>query len=356
MKTNKGNSAKRKSNIEILVAQYGLYGVIIAAVIGACGVVAAAFLGYLGIRAQISVPMNASQTAEARFLLTPSPSQTLTPTSTSTSTSIPLPTPTQRIAVVTPAVLDSSDVVFPAPTIGAQLNFSPKETINTDVFKRSPFNGIFMSETSIERIAPSWFAIYPDGTSIKAESDTCLINMGASSPYASSGPLNIKTSRISFYFAIYADYRYSYEVQDIEILIADFVPMDNNIVELEIGLPGAGGMGFPFKDVRAMKTWVDGISNTVYKMDFKDFVLGPNNGVNVTVPIAMIDAGNYQFIVKVNGVATPTYAGDPAGKLSLTSNVLEYIWVRVSDPRDYTIAEFKDVFGNKIDVDLQPCP
>ncbi len=338
------------------MSQYGL--AVIVAVIGACGAIVAAFVGYLGIRAQIFIPMNATQTAEANLLLTPSLTQTPIPSLTFTlqPTITKAPTATQRVEIVTPAPVDSSDVVFPAPTIGAQLDFSPKGEVNTDAFKRSPFNGIFMSETTIERFAPSWYAIYSNGTRIKAESEVCLINQGAFTPFVQTGPLNIKTSRISLYFAIYTDTKYSYEVQDIEILISDFSPMDSNVDSLEIGIPGAGGMGLPFKDVQAIKTWVDGISNTVYKMDFKDFALGPNNGVNITLPIAMIDAGNYQFIIKVNGVATPTYAGDPAGKLSLTSNVLEYSWVKINDPRDYTIAEAKDVFGNIIEVKLRTCP
>jgi hypothetical protein len=109
-------------------------------------------------------------------------------------------------------------------------------------------------------------------------------------------------------------------------------------------------------DVQALKTWVNGIPNTVYKMDFEDFVLGPNNGVSITLPIAMIEPGRYQFIIKVNGVATPTYAGDPAGKLSLTSNVLDYAWARLDDPRDYELEEVKDVLGGEIEINLRPCP
>jgi len=175
-------------------------------------------------------------------------------------------------------------------------------------------------------------------------------------PLVQTGPLNIRVSRINFFFAIYADYRYTLEVKDIEILISDFEPMNPKIEMVLVGQPGAGGRGYPFSTVQGMKTWVDGISNTLYKMDFNDFVLAPDNGVNIFIPIAMSDAGSYKIIIKVNGVATPNYAGDPAGKISLTSNVIDYSWVKLNDPTNYTVAEVQDMQGRNVIPELAPCP
>lgn len=348
-KNNQPKPKSKKTNVEILVAKYGLAGSIIAAIIGMCGVIIAALFGYLSIQTQVFAPMRATQTAEAKVLLTPS------------ATSVPTVTvtPTQRILEVTPADFDSGDLVVPAPTIGAQLDFAPENNVDTDAFKRSPFDGIFMSEAYDYRYSPSWYAIYDGQPRVPAESAICLMNLGAKAgDYVNvdSGPLNIKPSRINIIFSIYSDYRYTLEVEDIDVLIADFIPMKPNIQAVQIGSPGAGGWSFPFNDVQAMKVWVDGVPNTVYKMDFNDFVLAPNNGVNIIVPVAMADSGMYKFIFKVNGVATPTYAGDPAGAISLTSNVVEYEWVLLNDPRDYTIAELTDVMGEVVPIELIPCP
>jgi len=289
------------------------------------------------------------------------PQDTVIPAFTDT----PIPTipptlttvPTPNIIAITPAQIDSFDISLPIPTIGAQLDFSLEREITGDSFRRSPFDGVFMSNIKVDRYAPSWYAMYSNSPSLPAESDVCIMNMSNSLfPQVQTGPLNIKVSRISLFFAIYSDYRYTLEVKDIEVLIANFKPMDTKIEMVYVGQPGAGGQSYPFKSVQGIKVSVDGISNTIYKMDFDDFFLAPNNGVNIFVPIAMNDAGSYQFIIKVNGVATPTYAGEPAGKISLTSNVIDYSWVKLNNPTDYNIADFDGANGEKVKLDLIPCP
>jgi len=55
-------------------------------------------------------------------------------------------------------------------------------------------------------------------------------------------------------------------------------------------------------------------------------------------------------------VATPNYAGDPAGKISLTSNVIDYSWVKLNDPTNYTVAEVQDMQGRNVIPELAPCP
>lgn len=357
-KQNRNSPAKSsdtKSGVEVIVARYGLVSSIMVAILSMLGVIIAAYVSYIGTQTQVFVPLNATQTAEAKILLTPSATNSPIPTVTPTIQ----PTPTQNIIEITPAKFDSGDLVVPAPTIGAQLNFSPESSVDSGWFRRSPFDGVFMSEAYDYRYAPSWYAYYKGQPRIPAESAICLMNMGAKRGNfigADSGPLNIKASRINIVFSIYSDYRYTLEVKDIDVLIADFVPMKTDIQLVEVGLPGAGGFSYPFKNVQGMKVWVNGVSNTVYKMDFRDFVLAPNNGVNVIVPIAMANPGKYKFIFKVNGVATPTYAGDPAGAISLTSNVLEYEWILLNDPRDYQITELTDMTGAVVPVELRPCP
>jgi len=107
-KKSNSNSTTPKSKVDILVAKYGLFGVIIAAMIGTVGVIVAAYFGYLGIQTQIKVPINATQTVEARLPLTPSLSQTLTshPTSTVAPTFTYTPTSTlEPTFTYTPSII-----------------------------------------------------------------------------------------------------------------------------------------------------------------------------------------------------------------------------------------------------------
>lgn len=57
---------KDKSSTELLIAKYGLVGTIITAIIG----LLAAYLGYLGNKVQAERPFHATETAEARSMLT----------------------------------------------------------------------------------------------------------------------------------------------------------------------------------------------------------------------------------------------------------------------------------------------
>lgn len=77
---------KRQSSIEVLVAKIGLTGTVIAALIGLIGVGVTAYFGYLGIQAQINLPIEATQTAEAKASMA---ADSITPTSQSTSVTTP---------------------------------------------------------------------------------------------------------------------------------------------------------------------------------------------------------------------------------------------------------------------------
>lgn len=53
------------SKVEVLVAKYGLVGVVVTAILGLIGVVIAAYFGYLGQQTQVQAPIAATQTAES---------------------------------------------------------------------------------------------------------------------------------------------------------------------------------------------------------------------------------------------------------------------------------------------------
>jgi hypothetical protein len=116
-KRNRNNSPSSngsKSGFEILIAKYGLAGVVISAIFGSISLIIVAIIGYLGTQTQVFVPINATQTAEAKLSSVP----TLTPIPSSTITPI-LPTFTPAFtSTLEPSSTDfPSDTPSPVPTI-----------------------------------------------------------------------------------------------------------------------------------------------------------------------------------------------------------------------------------------------
>lgn len=82
------------SQIDVLVAKYGLAGVIGAALLGLIGVTLTAFLGYQGIMAPIRATMTAEAAHETAIAAMPSPSTTSSPRPTASPQPTPSSTPT----------------------------------------------------------------------------------------------------------------------------------------------------------------------------------------------------------------------------------------------------------------------
>ncbi|MCB0165201.1 MAG: hypothetical protein KDI79_13300 [Anaerolineae bacterium] len=133
-----------QSPIELLVAKIGVMGTIVAALIGLIGIGITAYFGYLGIQAQIELPIQATQTAEAKAILlalsvTPTPQSTemATPTTGPAPTDTPTVTPTRQAP---PTFI--SEYVFDPEWDAEQVEFDfepgivPTETI-TDFIKLS---------------------------------------------------------------------------------------------------------------------------------------------------------------------------------------------------------------------------
>jgi hypothetical protein len=231
------------------------------------------------------------------------------------------------------------------PPAGTQLNFSPRiagwgidHTKIPEKFRLrpSPLGGIYLSELTmgVESV-PSWIVYYSHDDYRPAQSDTCLENIAPSGNM--SGPLNIKVDDITLGIMVYVDDRYSLQINDIQINIVDFVSQHTEIDHVRVGDPGADGFPTPFLTVATSRAFVDGIKLSTYKVDFPDFTLNPHNGVMIAVPITMIKGGDYQFVLKVNGVATAVASGDRGGPITLTSSGQQYGWANLDDPRKYKV-------------------
>lgn len=244
------------------------------------------------------------------------------------------------------------------PTAGAQLDFAPISEIDPSTIvedlklKPSPFNGIFLSELNVNReTAESWRVFYKNGEARIAESDICLSNIHPEAGSA-GGPLNVKVSRVALDLTIYTDYRYQYEIYNIEIVISSFInqQQDSEIAYVMPSMPGAGGNDGLFRIIQTERAFIEGDNKNRIKVDFHDFILKPNNGVRIFIPVTFHKAGDYIVFVKINGNAEPVY-DDEKGNLTLTTGVKSYQWARLDDPRKYGIRE-----DNNYPTYLIPCP
>ena len=116
----------KKSSIDILIAKYGLAGIIASAFLGLVGVSLTAYFSYLAIKTQVEAPIRATQTAEA--------SLKLVPTSTVTS---PLANPTSTATL--PPILAA---VLPTGTSTTTPVYSPSHVTLTPTLTASPLSPI----------------------------------------------------------------------------------------------------------------------------------------------------------------------------------------------------------------------
>jgi len=141
----------RGSPVEILVAKIGLTGAIIAALLGLIGVVLAAYIGYLGIQTQVKMPIEATQTAEAK----------------SASPAVPLPTPTSLPVVY---LMDSKE---------PEMVYNPPGTNTDDI--RDILRYLPIKPPMEELIYAEW-----DGAEIMSQLDPDLIIIHNSAFYTST--------------------------------------------------------------------------------------------------------------------------------------------------------------------------
>jgi hypothetical protein len=233
---------------------------------------------------------------------------------------------------------------YTIPTVGAnQGDFSPNLPLGTKIqdvprtYDLIPgrFTGIYISEVKFNSPSYSWKVFYQNGKFVPAESVTCLINKGSGGSMQS--PLNRVVNDMDFEVSVFTDYRYSYTLSGMDVLINSYEPARTDVDYLEIELPGAGGMDTPFKTIRTDKVKINHAAGLIYKIDFPDFTLQPNQGVNILVPVLFVDDGSFQFQVKINGLGLPEYKDDPGGNLTLTTGQMDYGWARIQDPRQYSV-------------------
>jgi hypothetical protein len=233
--------------------------------------------------------------------------------------------------------IDKYLIIF--PTIGAQLDFSLTQGSPSDYsnnLQESPFSGIYLSNLDVNMdMAPSWIVFYPNGKSKPAETDICLTNI-AKYVMLPGSPLNAKVSEISLYIKVFTDYRYSFIVESLDLIVVDYLEQSNLFYDITIGVPGAGGQSGTVRIVRTPRQWLSGEEKT-YNINFKDFKLEPNNGVSILIPITMEESGDYQFQLKIRGRAIPNYSEERKGDLILTSDIGKYGWVKIDDPRNYNL-------------------
>lgn len=249
------------------------------------------------------------------------------------------------------------------PTAGAQLDFYPlleADKIPDDIPKAysllsSSINGIYLSKLDTNVPEPSWKVYYSDGPYVPAETDICLINKGY--PEYLQTPLNVRVSDFEFGVTVYVDSRYTILIQDIDVIVVEYRPPRNDIDYIEVGKGGAGGMQLPFRSVRTDNVALNRDNTKSYNIDFNDFLLDANQGVNILIPIFMSSDGSYQIQVRINGTATSTTSGERKAH-TLTTGVFSYNWVKLDDPRDYRVEQ--DPGGadptNPSQVMLVPCP
>ncbi len=97
------------SKVEVLVAKYGLAGVVVTAILGLIGVVIVAYFGYLGQQTQVQAPIAATQTAESK-------AQTQTPFAVEPNA----PTPTSHVWL-SPYQDSFIELIFATPSLDQNL-------------------------------------------------------------------------------------------------------------------------------------------------------------------------------------------------------------------------------------------
>ena len=107
-KKNKSKSSPNtsQSSIQIMVAKLGLLGTILTTIITTAGVIIASYFGVISIQSQISIPIYATQTAEAKVLPTSPPSLSFIPSPTPVTEPTLTITPTLNLEANTIAITE----------------------------------------------------------------------------------------------------------------------------------------------------------------------------------------------------------------------------------------------------------
>ena len=267
----------------------------------------------------------------ALFKPSPTPS-TPTPHSATQVTQIanvsPTPEATIPPQIVYVAVTESAETnswMATFPIAGTQIDFSPNlgsgqnaDDLSTQYeMSPSPYSGIFLAHSGINRVPTSWEVRFKDGENLPAQTEKCYINLGY--PERGQSPLNLMANESSSTVTIFSDSRYSMIVKSIEIFITNYTgPKATSEIEyVKVLIPGAGGMGLPFQTVRTDRVFLGNDLSVAYQIDFQDFILKPEEGVNIYVPLTFISEGSYQLQFKIIGQAIPVYNGDKEGDLTL---------------------------------------
>lgn len=282
-------------------------------------------------------------------------------------------TPEVTLETVLAVVTETTEInpwMATIPSAGTQLNFSPTllpgqnadDIPNFYKMSPSPYSGIFLAQYGIglDDVPTSWEVHYKDGEVLPAQSEKCYINQGY--PEMWQSPLNLTANDSSTTMTIFVDSRYSMLVKSVEVFVTKFQkPRESADIDyIKVLVPGAGGMGIPLTSVRTNRVFVDSDLTTVYQIDFQDFILKPQEGVNIFVPITFVSEGNYQIQFKIIGQAIPTYNGDKEGDFTLTTGRFSYGWINISEPLDFQVNQEKinnDGSNNDYEsADLIPCP
>lgn len=245
------------------------------------------------------------------------------------------------------------------PIAGSQINFAPNlpfgqniENVPTDYkMSQSPYSGIFLAYSGIDKVPTSWEVHYENGDILPAQSEKCYVNRGY--PEMFQSPLILAANESSTTVTIFLDSRYSMIAKRIEVFVTSYLePKANSEIDyVKAMIPGAGGMGLPFKSVRTKRVFVDKDLMVAYQVDFQDFILKPQEGVNIYVPLTFLSEGTYQLQFKIIGQAIPVFNGDKEGDFTLTTGRFSYGWLNLKEPLDYKVTQD----GSGI-VDLVPCP
>ncbi|MBT3338785.1 MAG: hypothetical protein HN855_07185 [Anaerolineae bacterium] len=169
-------------------------------------------------------------------LFKPSPiPSTPTPRSATQVTQIANISPTPEVTitpqVVYVAVTETTEKnawMATFPVAGTQIDFAPNlgsgqnaDDLSTQYeMSPSPYSGIFLAHSGINRVPTSWEVRFKDGEILPAQTEGCYINLGY--PERAQSPLNLIANESSSTVTIFLDSRYSMIVKSVEIFITDY--------------------------------------------------------------------------------------------------------------------------------------
>lgn len=106
-----------------------------------------------------------------------------------------------------------------------------------------------------------------------------------------------------------------------------------------------------FTPVRTDRVFINKDTSTIYQIEFQDFILKPQEAVELVIPVTFSTDGYFQLQFKTYGQAIPIYEGDGEGDFTLTSGRDTYGWLNIEEPLDYRVTTF---FGDDPTEELPP--